>query len=103
MYPFLKDGDLVTVRKKECYRPGDIVLARDSFTGSVVLHYIVCRAGCLYKLMGASNLVQEEFCRPADIAGGLESPPISRALILLWNGMLPMRRHLLWLLRKFHV
>lgn len=103
MYPFLKDGETVTIRKKESYGPGDIVLARDSISGGVVLHYVVSKAGNSYKLMGASNLVQKENCELKDIAGGLENPSISRSKIRIWNVMLPVRRCLLWIYRKFDV
>ena len=101
MYPFLKDGEIVRLIKKETYRRGDIVFTRDMFSNTIVLHYITEKLGKFYMLMGAANLVREEFCHLDDIAGAVEVPHIHRFGVLIWDTLWFFRRYLLWLCRKF--
>lgn len=98
MRPFLRDGQRVSVRRRDAYRPGDIVLAATLPEGRVVMHYVAAVGEDTLELMGAANLRQREHCRPADVAGALEEPRISRRTVLLWHRLLPLRRLLLRLL-----
>lgn len=121
MLPFLRNGERVTLIRKSEYLPGDIVLARtdrdryckDGLScrnkdvlpnsgkdGLVVLHYVVSFGDGIYKLMGSANLRQVEYCRAEDIAGYVIMPIISRHKIMSWHKFLPIRRYLLFLLRK---
>ncbi len=100
MFPFLTDGEQVTVRSRGVYRAGDIVFAKLAPTDQAVLHYIAGEEGEYYKLMGAANLCRVELCRKTDVAGGLEHPQVSPRKVRLWHALLPLRRYMLWLCRK---
>lgn len=103
MRPFLSPGDMVTLRSRQDYRPGDIVFAMTRPDRKPVLHYVASAEIGGYTLMGAANLVQTEYCRAEDVAGAVELPHISRRSVLLWHRLLPLRRYLLWIYRKFSV
>lgn len=101
MLPFIKPGATVTLRARAAYRRGDIVLAMIRPQGRVVLHYVADCHGDCFTLMGAANLVLTERCMAGDVIGAVEAPRISRRLVALWHVLLPLRRYLLWIYRKF--
>lgn len=99
MFPFIKDGQEVALRRKSQYSPGDIVLAITYPERETVMHYVVKDCGDCLLLMGAANLVKYERCRKDDVTGYLHSPHVSRNRIMLWHRLLPLRRYLLWIMR----
>lgn len=111
MFPFLRDGrDRVTLRKTDGVEVGDIVLARLD-NGTHVLHRIYKKRGEDIALMGDGNLYATERCKKVQIAGKVmtivrNGKAVScrslkeRSLSGLWRGLLPVRRYLLYFLRR---
>lgn len=72
MLPFIVgDRDSVELEKRPEYRPGDIVLAKDS-RGIWILHRYLSSDGETVTLKGDGNLVGTEKCAPADIVGAVD-------------------------------
>ena len=111
MFTFLRDGrDRVTLRKTDGVEVGDIVLARLD-NGTHVLHRIYKKRGEDIALMGDGNLYATEICKKVQIAGKVMTimrsgrevscrSLIERSLYVLWRGLLPVRRYLLYFLRR---
>lgn len=111
MFPFLRDGrDRVTLRKTDGVEVGDIVLARLD-NGTHALHRIYKKRGEDIALMGDGNLYATEICKKVQIAGKVMTIMRSgrevscrslkeRSLSGLWRGLLPVRRYLLYFLRR---
>lgn len=111
MFPFITgDRDTVMLRKAEDVAVGDIVLARLS-TG-YVLHRVYSVQGEWITLMGDGNLQATERCRRKDVLGRAVriirgDRPVdctSKAALrkaAVWRCLLPVRRYLLYALRKF--
>lgn len=112
MRPFLEHcRDKVTLAPFQTLRKGDAVLAEVA-PGKFVLHRIVCIEGDAITLMGDGNLRGVEHCRYGDVAGVVTSywrngRTLSasnrwlRGSVVLWRGLLPVRRYLLFIYRLF--
>ena len=111
MLPFITGGkDRVTLAPAKELRTGDIVLAEIT-PGHYVLHRIVSLDGDSVTLMGDGNLYATERCKKVQIAGKVmtivrNGRSVScrslkeRSLSGLWRGLLPVRRYLLYFLRR---
>ena len=107
MLPFIRgDKDSVVLRKKSVIRVGDIVLAR--FGGKYVMHRVVAVAGNSVTLMGDGNLQGVEQGDRSEVCGtvveivspkGRHRKPTKGKL---WRRLLPIRRYLLKIDRKWH-
>lgn len=100
MRPFIRHGDVVRLVASPIYRKGDVVMGMTA-EKEVVLHYLAEVAGDECTLMGAANLKKKERCRCDAIIGKVEMSAAERAAILLWHLALPVRRHLMWVYRKY--
>lgn len=112
MYPFVCGGrDRVVLRKTGCMvARGDIVLARVSHS-MYVLHRVRSVSGRRVVLMGDANLCATEECCTDDVCGTVCevlhgrrrvdcSSPWWRMLSHVWMSLLPVRRYLLFVLRR---
>lgn len=107
MLPFIRgDEDSVVLRKKSVIRVGDIVLAR--FGGKYVMHRVVAVEGNSVTLMGDGNLQGVEQGDMSEVCGtvveivspkGRHRKPTKGKL---WRRLLPIRRYLLKIDRKWH-
>lgn len=108
MLPFIRgDRDSVALRHCESPEPGDIVLVR--LPGRYVMHRIVSVEDGVYTMMGDGNLYGTESFRAEDVLGKVvriirdgrkdRLPGKGR----LWKALLPLRRYLLWIYRKFAI
>lgn len=107
MLPFIRgDKDSVVLRKKNVVRVGDIVLAR--FGGKYVMHRVVAVEGNSVTLMGDGNLQGVEQGDMSEVCGtvveivspkGCHRKPSKGKL---WRRLLPVRRYLLKIDRKWH-
>lgn len=107
MLPFIRgDKDSVVLRKKNVVRVGDIVLAR--FGGKYVMHRVVAVEGNSVTLMGDGNLQGVEQGDMSEVCGtvveivspkGCHRKPSKGKL---WRRLLPIRRYLLKIDRKWH-
>lgn len=107
MLPFIHgDKDSVVLRKKSVIRVGDIVLAR--FGGKYVMHRVVAVEGNSVTLMGDGNLQGVEQGDVSEVCGtvveivspkGRHRRPTNGRL---WRRLLPIRRYLLKIDRKWH-
>lgn len=107
MLPFIRgDKDSVVLRKKNVVRVGDIVLAR--FDGKYVMHRVVSVEGNSVTLMGDGNLKGVEQGDVSEVCGtvveivspnGRHRKPTKGKL---WRRLLPLRRYLLKIDRKWH-
>lgn len=107
MLPFIRgDEDSVVLRKKNIVRVGDIVLAR--FDGKYVMHRVVAVEGKSVTLMGDGNLQGVERGDVSQVCGtvveivsqkGRHRKPTKGKL---WRRLLPVRRYLLKIDRKWH-
>ena len=71
MLPFIVgERDSVEIEKRPEYKPGDIVLVKDS-RGIWILHRYLSSDGETVILKGDGNLVGTEKCAPADIVGAV--------------------------------
>lgn len=107
MLPFIRgDKDSVVLRKKNVVRVGDIVLAR--FDGKYVMHRVVAVEGNSVTLMGDGNLQGVELGDRSEVCGTvveIVSPKGRRRKPTkgkLWRRLLPIRRYLLKIDRKWH-
>ena len=66
MFPSLKSGDRVTVRREDTYSPGDIVVFRHN--GGLTIHRLLWQLGNRVTCKGDNNLFCEEVY-PEDILG----------------------------------
>lgn len=106
MLPFIHgDHDSVVLRRRATVEVGDIVLAR--FGGRYVLHRVIAVEGTKVTLMGDGNLKGVEQGDMAEVCGTvieIVSPDGRRRKPTkgrLWRHLLPVRRHLLKLHRKW--
>ena len=107
MLPFIRgEKDSVNLKRFGAVEVGDIVLARIA-PQRYVLHRIFAIDGDAVTLMGDGNLVGTESCRLGDILGTVTEiirPNGSKKKVTkgsLWRKLLPVRRYLLWVYRKF--
>ena len=111
MYPFIRPSrDRVVLSAPDRVVVGDIVLALlDS--GHYVLHRVLSIDGETLRLMGDGNICSGEQCEMKDILakathivrGGKQVSTASsreRAMARLWRMLLPVRRYLLFILRR---
>lgn len=111
MYPFIRPSrDRVVLSAPDRVVVGDIVLALlDS--GHYVLHRVLSIDGETLRLMGDGNICSGEQCEMKDILakathivrGGKQMGTASsreRAIAHLWRMLLPVRRYLLFILRR---
>lgn len=113
MTPFIRgDIDEVVLRKPETLSKGDIVLASVDGHG-YVLHRIMRIDSDYVRLMGDGNLRQMEQCKPDDIVGKVThiirngkqidcNAPKERLKAEVWRLLLPLRRGLLFLFRRWN-
>ena len=113
MFPFIYGGrDEVTLVSPVTVRKGDIVLARIS-GGTHVLHRVIAVSSGTLVLMGDGNVRQEERCRAEDVIGVVTvvvrdgrsvgcSSRTWRFFSAAWIMLLPVRRYLLWGLRRLY-
>lgn len=73
MEPTLQRGDLAVIRKRDSYRPGDVVLYESSDLGAKVLHRIVRVEGSRFVLKGDNNSFLDD-----------EQPTDDRIIGTLW-------------------
>lgn len=111
MYPFIVGSrDSVVLRKEYIIRKGDIVAARIPGKGCV-LHRIYSLSGNRLTLMGDSNLCATEVCTRKDVLATVSAivrngkrinchSTSERSAVKLWMCLQPIRRYLLWILRK---
>lgn len=111
MYPFICGGrDAVVLRKAGGIARGDIVLARVS-PSLYVLHRVRSLSGQRVVLMGDANLHDTEECGTDDVCGTVYEVLRGgrrvdcgswrwRMLSRLWLVLLPLRRYLLFALRR---
>ena len=112
MLPFIADGrDCVVLLKSDNLSPGDIVLADVPGKG-YLLHRIYLMQGEWITLMGDGNLYATEQCRQTDVLGKVMkivrngqyvdcNSPYERFKSFCWKRLLPLRRYLLFILRRF--
>lgn len=107
MLPFIHgEVDKVVLVKSEDPRVGDIVLAR--FGGRYVLHRVIRREGRNVTLMGDGNLQGTEHGTVDEVKGKVVeiiTPKGRRRKPTrgwLWRKMLPMRRYILKIHRKWN-
>lgn len=113
MYPFILDGtDHVVLHRPRTVRTGDIVLARTDGQG-YVLHRVYKTGNGGFVLMGDGNIRATERCGRDGIIGKVSaiirdgkfidctSAP-ERAKAWVWRWMRPLRRGLLFVVRKLH-
>ncbi len=112
MEPFITDRrDSIVLKKDENAGVGDIVLAHVAGKGYVI-HRIYNEHGDCLTLMGDGNLAATEHCRKADVAGkvvGIRrngsyvdcSAPNERRKAACWRRLLPLRRYLLFTIRRY--
>ena len=112
MFPFIVGGrDCVVLQRSRSVRVDDIVLAR--LPGRrYVLHRVYGTAGDTFVLMGDGNVCGTELCRAEDVCGTVlkiirdgryvvcRSPQEMRR-VRLWKGLLPVRRYILALCRRW--
>ena len=111
MYPFIRPSrDRVVLSAPDRVVVGDIVLALlDS--GHYVLHRVLSIDGETLRLMGDGNICSGEQCEMKDILakathivrGGKQVSTASsreRVMARLWRMLLPVRRYLLFILRR---
>jgi SOS-response transcriptional repressor LexA len=108
MLPFIRgEKDSVNLKKYGAVEVGDIVLARIA-PQRYVLHRIIALDGDKVTLMGDGNLVGTETCRLSDILGTVREiirPNGSTKKVTkgtFWRKLLPVRRYILWIYRKFN-
>ena len=108
MLPFIRgEKDSVNLKKYGAVEVGDIVLARIA-PQRYVLHRIIALEGDKVTLMGDGNLVGTETCRLSDILGTVREiirPNGSTKKVTkgtFWRKLLPVRRYILWIYRKFN-
>ncbi|MHB1243482.1 MAG: signal peptidase I [Gaiellaceae bacterium] len=73
MEPTLQRGDLAVIRKRDSYRPGDVVLYESAQLGAKVLHRIVRVEGSRFVLKGDNNSFLDD-----------EQPTDDRIIGTLW-------------------
>lgn len=112
MRPFIEnERDVVVLGRAESVKVGDVVLA-ELTKGHYVLHRIDRIEGNMVRLRGDGNIRQTEQCRLTDVRAvmvkvvrkGREYPVDSltwRLYSQVWTSLLPMRRYLLALYRRF--
>lgn len=112
MFPFIVGGrDRVVLRAPGALRVGDIALARSG--RGWVLHRVVAVRPDRVTLMGDANLSLRETCRPADVCGvatAIVRPDRTvdcaargvRCRAAVWRRLLPLRRGLLFVLRRWY-
>ena len=108
MLPFIRgDRDSVALRSCESPEIGDIVLVR--LPGRYVMHRIIGFRDGVYTMMGDGNIRGTESFRQEDVLGkvvriirdgGKDRLPGKGRL---WKALLPLRRYLLWIYRKFAI
>ena len=91
MEPGLHRGDLAIVRRRDAYRPGDVVLYDSRELGSKVLHRIVRVEGDRFVLKGDNN----DFLDP-------ERPTAEQIVGELWAGVPAVGRVTEWLRKPLH-
>lgn len=112
MFPFIVGGrDCVVLQRSRSVRVDDIVLARLPGRG-YVLHRVYGTAADTFVLMGDGNVCGTELCRTEDVCGTVlkiirdgryvvcRSPQEMRR-VRLWKGLLPVRRYILALCRRW--
>jgi hypothetical protein len=111
MYPFIRPlRDKVVLSAPEGVTVGDIVLALLD-NGHYVLHRVTSIDGETLCLMGDGNICSGEQCEMSDILakathivrGGKQVSTASsreQAIARLWRMLLPVRRYLLFILRR---
>lgn len=107
MLPFIRGGeDSVVLRRQPSVSVGDIVLAR--FGGCFVLHRVIAVDGTKVVLMGDGNLQGVERGDVTEVCGTVKeiiSPNGHRrkpSKGRLWHRLLPVRKYLLKIYRKWH-
>lgn len=112
MFPFITGGrDSVVLRKQKQVGKGDIVLARIP-NGTHMLHRIRRIEGDTLVLMGDGNVCATEKCRREDVLGTVQKimrngravccdSPDERRKVRLWQLLLPLRRYLLAVCRRW--
>lgn len=111
MYPFIVGNrDSVVLHRADIIRRGDIVAARIQGKGCV-LHRVYTISEDMVTLMGDSTLYAAENCTTKDVLATVifivrKGHPVNchsareRLAVNLWMSLLPIRRYLLWVLRK---
>ncbi len=111
MYPFIVgDRDSVILYRTDKIRRGDIVAARISGMGCV-LHRVYAVSDDRLTLMGDANCHFKEDCTPGDAVAVVKAiirrrihvdclSYRERTAACIWMALLPVRKYLLWLLRK---
>ena len=111
MYPFIVGNrDSVVIQKVAFVRERDIVAARISGNGCV-LHRVYSVSENRIVLMGDANLHVTEICSRKEVLATVVSivrngrhiscySVKEQVAVKIWMYLLPLRRYLLWLLRK---
>ena len=107
MLPFIRgDIDSVLLRKREQIEVGDIVLAY--FGGVYILHRVIATDQATVTLMGDGNLQGTEKGKRSDVLGtvveiiGPDGKHRSPGKGRLWYKLLPVRKYLLKIRRKWN-
>ncbi|MFA6593601.1 MAG: S24/S26 family peptidase [Bacteroidales bacterium] len=113
MLPFIKDGtDCIVLRKCDGEpRVGDIVFAKVD-GGQYLFHRVIGLDGDSVELMGDGNWRGTEHCGLSGILGYVTSIRRGERIIdctcarerrkaAAWRRLLPVRRYLLWIYRRF--
>lgn len=107
MLPFIRGGvDSVRLRKPEGVKVGDIVLA--VFGGRPIVHRVIAINGTKVTLMGDGNLKGTEKGNLSEVLGVVDQiiSPSGRCRKpgngRLWRRLLPMRKYLLKVYRKWN-
>ena len=106
MLPFIRgEKDSVCLKKFDTVMVGDIVLVR-LWGPRYVLHRVVSVSGESMVLMGDGNLKGREVCTTANLLGTVteiirpDGRKVKSSRGRLWAKLRPIRRYLLWILKK---
>lgn len=100
MYPFIRDGDRVTVSPvtDACFQPGDVVAFVDNGGGRLVVHRIIAASSGVFLMQGDNNPAPDGWIPLANVLGRvtLVEGGGRRGL----TGLGPERHLIAWLVRK---